>query len=144
MPFGLCNSPGTFQRLMMTIFRSELMEQVLIFLDDILVFSKDFEQQLARLRMVLSRLRQHNLKVEPSKCHLFKSEVAYLGHKISAAGVSTDLEKVKAISKWPVSTCPPEVLTLLYTCGYYRRFIKNFSLSTSALYQLVHDDPNKG
>ena len=126
MPFGLCNSPGTFQRLMMTIFRSELMEQVLIFLDNILVFSKDFEQQLARLRMVLSRLRQHNLKVEPSKCHLFKSEVAYLGHKISAAGVSTDPEKIKAISEWPAPNSPTKVLTFLCAFSCYKRFLKNF------------------
>lgn len=144
MPFGLCNSPATFQRLMMTIFRSELLEQVLIFLDDVLVFSRNFDQHLMRLKTVLLKLRQHNLKIEPSKCHLFKTEVAYLGHRISADGVSTDPEKVRAIAEWPTPTSPSELLTFLCSAGYYRRFIPNFSQRTSVLYRLINEDPNRG
>ena len=144
MPFGLCNSPATFQRLMMTIFRSELLEQVLIFLDDVLIFSENFKDHLIRLRLVLSKLRQHKLKIEPSKCHLFKTEVAYLGHRISKEGVSTDPEKVRAIAEWPTPTSPSELLTFLCSAGYYRRFIPKFSQRTSVLYKLVNEDPNKG
>ena len=144
MPYGLCNSPATFQRLMMNIFRKELMDQLLIFLDDILIFSNDFEQHLARLRTVFAKLRSHNLKIEPSKCHLFKKEVRYLGHVISEEGISTDQDKVRAILEWPEPKNPSELLTFLCTAGYYRKFIPNFSQRSAVLYQLVKNDPNKG
>ena len=144
MPYGLCNSPASFQRLMMTIFRQELHDQILIFLDDLLIFSRTFEEHLGKLRTVLSRLRMHNLKVEPAKCHLFQREVTYLGHKISKEGISTEDIKIETIRDWPAPTCPSEVLTFVSMAGYYRRFIPNFSQRSLPLYKLVNADPNKG
>lgn len=97
MPFGLCNAPSTFQRLMEMIFGDQRFHALLLYLDDIVVFSTSFQQHLERLEMVLGRLQQYNLKLKLQKCHLFQTEVKYLGHIISAEGVATDPEKVS----WP-------------------------------------------
>ena len=144
MPYGLCNSPASFQRLMQTIFRAELHDQVLIFLDDLLIFSRTFDEHLDKLRMVLSRLRVHNLKIEPAKCHLFQKRVTYLGHMISKEGISTEDLKTQAIRDWPTPTCPSEVLTFVSMAGYYRRFISNFTQRSLPLYKLINSDPNRG
>jgi hypothetical protein len=144
MPYGLCNSPASFQRLMMTVFRKELHDQILIFLDDLLIFSQTFDEHLSKLKMVLSKLRAHNLKIEPTKCHLFQQEVEYLGHKISKDGISTADDKTKSIKDWPTPNNPSELLTFVSMAGYYRRFIPNFSKRTLCLYKLINRDPNKG
>ena len=144
MPFGLCHSPAVFQRMMNSIFQSELMEKLLILLDDILIFSCGFEEHLERLDMVLQRLIDHGLKAEPAKCKLFREEVAYSGHRISRHGVSTDPDKVSAVADWPTPKNASELLTFLCTVGYYRRYIPHFSQRTTCLYKLVHQDPNRG
>ena len=144
MPFGLSNSPATFQRLMSTIFRSELLEEILAILDDILVHSRGFPEHFRRLDVVLTRLEEHGLKAEPNKIHLFKSMVKYWGHRISAAGVETDPGKVEAITNWPVPTNAQELLVFVGKCGYYRRYIPKFSQRVGPLYRLINLDPNKG
>ena len=96
------------------------------------------------MRTVFSRLRMHNLKIEPSKCHLFRKEVEYLGHKISKDGIATADDKVKTIRDWPTPQNPSELLTFVSMCGYYRRFIHNFTQRTLCLYRLINADPNKG
>ncbi|GFY06098.1 retrovirus-related Pol polyprotein from transposon 412 [Trichonephila clavipes] len=97
MPFGLCNAPATFERLMETVLKGLTFEACLIYLDDIIIGGRTFEEHLQNIRKVLSKLRDANLKLNPSKCKLFQKEVNYLGHIISAEGVRTDPEKVSAV-----------------------------------------------
>ena len=97
MPMGLCNAPGTFMRLMDHIFGDQNFQTLLNYLDDILVFSTTFEEMLARLDMVLTRLQEHGLKVKPEKCSLGKEKIRYLGYTVSAVGVEPDEDKIRAI-----------------------------------------------
>ena len=100
MPFGLCNAPSTFQRLMQRIFGNQQCQSLLLYLDDIVFFSATIEQHLERLEVVLGRLQHENLKVKLSKCAFFCLEVHYLEHVISKEGVSTDPNKVAAVTNW--------------------------------------------
>ena len=109
MPFGLCNAPSTFQRLMQRIFGDKQCQSLLLYLDDIVVFSSTFQQHLERLEVVLQRLQHEGLKAKLSKCSFFQQEVRYLGHVISAEGVSTDPSKVEVVAG---SLLPPS-----WSCG---------------------------
>ena len=102
MPFGLCNSPVTFQRLMERCMGEMNLHDCLIYLDDIIVFSSTFEEHLERLQAVFSRLELHNLKLKVTKCEFFKSQVVYLGHVVSEAGIQADSAKIEAVHNWPV------------------------------------------
>ena len=144
MPFGLCNSPATFQRLMQAIFQEELHDKLLVYLDDIIVHSQTMEDHLKRLDLVFSQLRKHGLKVEASKCHLLCEEVRYLGHQLSAEGVATDPTNVEKVVQWPVPRNAREVRSFLGTAGFYRRYVKDFSKIAAPLQQLVNQDPQKG
>lgn len=104
MPFGLCNAPSTFQRLMERLFGDQQCQSLLLYLDDIVVFSTSVDQHLARMEVVLSRLQNEGLKAKLSKCAFFKKKVQYLGHVISSEGVSTDPGKVDAVAHWPRPT----------------------------------------
>uniref|UniRef100_H2ZUK5 ribonuclease H n=1 Tax=Latimeria chalumnae TaxID=7897 RepID=H2ZUK5_LATCH len=99
MPFVLCNAPVTFQRLMETVLGDYVFDLLLIYLDDILVFSKDFDSHLERLQLVFNRLKKYGLQMKPSKCYLFRSEVPYLEHILSADGVKIDREKIKILEE---------------------------------------------
>ena len=98
MPFGLCNAPGTYQRLMQTVFREEIFNSLLCYLDDILVYSTTIAEHLERLEVVFVKLQKFGLKLAPNKCSLFKTEVLYLGHQVSAEGIATDPKKIEAVS----------------------------------------------
>lgn len=100
LPFGLCNVPGTFQRLMERIFGAQHFQTRLLYLDDVIVFSSTIDEHLERLDSVLSRLKQEKLKVKLEKCCFFQTEVNYLGHMISKEGVSTDPGKISAVADW--------------------------------------------
>ena len=139
MPFGLCNAPGTFQRLMERIFGDQSLQSVLLYLDDVIVFSTSIEQHVARLEMVLSRLQQKGLKAKLSKCQFFRTEVQYLGHRVSREGVATDPEKVSAVANWRRPQDVSEVRSFLGFCSYYRRFVKGFAQLAAPLHQLVAD-----
>ena len=117
MSFGLCNAPGTFQRLMNTVYRQEIGDSLLVYLDDIIVFSKNFADHVTRLDVALQRLKEHGLKVEPAKCHLFQQKVNYLGHVISSSGVETDPTKVSCVKDWPVPKNARELRSFLGTVG---------------------------
>ncbi|PIK37921.1 hypothetical protein BSL78_25240 [Apostichopus japonicus] len=93
MPFGLCNAPGTFQRLMQACLGDQYFQSLLCYLDDILVYSSTFEDHLERLNLVFQRLRQHGLKIKPSKCEFFRPEVRYLGHRVTREGVMPQQDK---------------------------------------------------
>ncbi|XP_052464763.1 uncharacterized protein LOC128021529 [Carassius gibelio] len=137
MPFGLCNGPSTFQRLMERIFGDQSFQSLLLYLDDVIIFSTTVEQHLQRLELVLSRLRQQNLKVKLSKCCFFCPKVRYLGHVVSAAGVSTDPEKIAAVVNWKQPQTLQELRSFLGFASYYRRFVKGFSRIAEPLNALV-------
>lgn len=137
MPFGLCNSPSTFQRLMERIFGDERYNSLLLYLDDIVVFSSSFETHLQRLEMVLGRLEKHNLKLKLDKCHFFQTEVRYLGHVISPLGVATDPEKIRAVVEWKRPRTVRELRSFLGFASYYRRFVAQFAKYAAPLHRLV-------
>ena len=109
MPFGLTNTPATFQRLMETCLGDLNLHWCIIYLDDIVIFSKDLASHLKRLKAVFQKLEEAGLKLKPSKCELFQRQLAYLGHVISAKGVATDESKIEAIKNWPTPTNITEV-----------------------------------
>lgn len=101
MPFGLCNAPATFERLMETVLSGLQWQVCLIYLDDVIVYGKTFEEMLHNLELVFEKLRAAGLKLKARKCTLFSKQVKYLGDVISEEGVETDVEKVEAVRKWP-------------------------------------------
>lgn len=137
MPFGLCNAPSTFQRLMQRIFGDQQCQSLLLYLDDIVVFSSTVEQHLERLDVVLGRLQQQGLKAKLSKCAFFQQEVRYLGHVISDKGVSTDPSKVQVVANWPQPTTISELRSFLGFASYYRRFVEGFAKLAAPLHKLV-------
>ena len=126
MPFGLSNAPATFQRLMENCFGDMNMQSCLIYLDDIVVFSRTFEEHVQRLSMVFERLIDAGLKLSPEKCKLFQNRIKYLGHIVSAEGISTDPEKIRCVQEWPVPQNVAQLQSFLGFVGYYRRFFKDF------------------
>lgn len=137
MPFGLCNAPATFSRLMNLVLGGLNWTRCLCYLDDVIVFGSTFEIALRNLKDVFECLRKANLKLKPKKCTLFQTEVAYLGHRVSKAGISCDPKKISAVQDWPIPTNVTEVRSFLGTAGYYRKFIPNFSTIASPLSQLT-------
>ena len=127
MPFGLTNAPGTFQRLMNTLFAQYIYKGVLIFLDDVLLYSGDVEQHIQNLKITFETLRKANLRLKPKKCKFFQKQVDYLGHTIQADGTSPDPGKVEAVKGWPVPKNVTDVRSFVGFCSYYRRFIRNFA-----------------
>ena len=137
MPFGLTNAPATFQRLMEICLGDLNLHWCIIYLDDIVIFSKDLASHLERLEAVFQKLEEVGLKLKPSKCELFWRQLAYLGHVISAKGVATYEGKIKAIKNWPTPTNVTEVRSFLGFVGYYRRFIPKFTQVACPLHELT-------
>eukprot|EP00117_Sycon_ciliatum_P009189 scpid21588/ scgid11586/ Retrovirus-related Pol polyprotein from transposon 412; Protease; Reverse transcriptase; Endonuclease len=137
MPFGLCNAPATFQRLMNNVLRDHLQKCCLVYLDDIIIFSRTLKEHLVHLRAVLDCLRSAHLKVKPSKCSIAQSSVRYLGHVFTHAGVHPDVSKIDAVAKWQPPTTITEVRQFLGFVAYYRRFIRDFSVIATPLYALT-------
>ena len=137
MPFGLCNAPSTFQRLMELVLAGLRWDICLAYLDDIVVFGRTFEEYLQRLRTVLSWLRDANLKLNPKKCQFFQQSVSFLGHVISRHGVSTDPTKIENIEKWPTPINVQKLQSFLGLASYYRRFVKGFEEIATPLHRLL-------
>ncbi|WVZ94173.1 hypothetical protein U9M48_040099 [Paspalum notatum var. saurae] len=127
MSFGLTNAPAFFMYLMNSVFMNELDKFVVVFIDDILVYSKNEKEHEEHLRIVLSRLREHKLYAKFSKCAFWLKEVAFLGHILSAKGVAVDPSKVEDVLNWKQLQTVTEIRSFLGLAGYYRRFIKDFS-----------------
>ena len=110
MPFGLCNAPATFERLKNLVLADVQWSKCLVYLNDIIVLSKSYEEHLQNLSIVLHKLQCANLHLKLPKCTFCRKEVLYLGPKVSREGVSTDLAKVEKVAHWPTPTSPQEVL----------------------------------
>jgi Reverse transcriptase (RNA-dependent DNA polymerase)/RNase H-like domain found in reverse transcriptase/Integrase zinc binding domain/Retroviral aspartyl protease len=140
MPFGLSNAPSTFQALMNEVFRPLLRKFVVIFFDDILVYSCSLETHIDHLTQVLHILRSNQLVVKPSKCTFVVSQVAFLGHLISVSTVAADPDKLKAIADWPPPSNQRQLRGFLGLAGYYRRFVHRYASIAGPLTDLLAKD----
>jgi hypothetical protein len=137
MPFGLTNAPATFQRLMDKIFRDAIGRFVLVYLDDINVYSRTFSEHLEHLQWVFDRLREANLQCRWEKCEFIKPKLKFLGHEVSAQGLSPDPDKVEKVKNFPWPRTVHQLRCFLGLASYYRKFIKDFSKKASLLYDLL-------
>lgn len=137
MPFGLCNAPATFERLMEHVLRGLHWKTCLVYLDDIIVMGKSFDDHLKHLEEVFQRIASAGLQLNPKKCSLFKTQVTYLGHKVTTEGVQTDEGKIKSVRDWPRPTNVHEVRSFLGLCTYYRRFVPGFADVARSLHNLT-------
>jgi len=140
MPFGLSNAPATFQALMNDVLRPYLRRFVLVFFDDILIYSSSWAEHLQHIAIVLSELRAHHLHLKRSKCSFGATSVAYLGHVISKDGVAMDADKVAAVASWPAPRSVRGLRGFLGLAGYYRKFIREFGLIAAPLTRLLRRD----
>ena len=141
MAFALINAPATFQRLMGRCMDELHLKECLIYLDDIIIFSKTFEEQLERLENVFKQLERNGLKLKGSKCELFKTQVQYLSHIIINNGVQTDPDKISALKKWPVPSDIRDLRSFLGFAGYYRCFVCNYAQIVKPLNKLLVGHP---
>ena len=140
MPFGLTNTLATFQRLMESCLGEMHLNWCIIYLDDIIVFSKDPTEHLKRLRGVFQKLREAGLKLKPSKCKFFKDRIAYLGHIVSKVGIETDPKKIQDIQEWPRLKMVTDIRQFLGFTNYYRKFIKHYAVVANPLNKLISGD----
>jgi hypothetical protein len=139
LPFGLTNAPATFMHLMHQALRPLLDDCVLVFLDDILIYSKTLDEHRRHVRRVLEVLREEKLFAKESKCEFFQTEVEFLGHRVGRDGVRMMEDKVQAIRDWPTPVSVRDVRAFLGTAGYYRKFIRDFSAIATPLSELTKD-----
>lgn len=137
LPFGLTSAPATFQGVMNTVLADQLRQNVLVFVDDILVYSRTLEEHKNHLRQVFETLSKHQLRVKLSKCSFAQTQLSYLGHIISADGVSTDPEKIQVVRQWPVPVSVKDVRSFLGLAGYYRKFVRHFGIISKPLTKLL-------
>ena len=137
MPFGLTNAPATFQRLMTEIFKEDLFKHVLIFLDDLLVYSETPAEHLVHLEKVFLKLRAAGLKLKHKKCDLFQTQVNYLGHVLDKTRIRPDPKKLEAVRDWERPMMVTQVRSFTAFCNFYRKFVKNFAEVAKPLYRLT-------
>ncbi|XP_042969094.1 uncharacterized protein LOC122301779 [Carya illinoinensis] len=140
MPFGLCNAPSTFQAAMNSIFKPLLRKFVLVFFDDILVYSRTIEEHKQHLEKVLTILEEHHFFIKATKCAFMEKELEYLGHFISGDGVKVDHRKIEAMVDWPLPKDISALRGFLGLTGYYRRFVKGYGLIAKPLTAMLKKD----
>jgi len=140
LPMGLCNAPGTFMHVMNSVFRKQLDRFMLVFLDDIFIYSSTEEEHISHLREVLEVLRREKLYLKPIKCEWMLPEVEFLGHRIGRDGLAVDPHKVDAVNQWPTPTNVSELRSFLGLAGYYRRFLEQYSKVALPLTELTKDE----
>ena len=137
LPFGLCNAPAQFSRVMQKVMNDHVFRILVLYLDDVLVYSDSFESQLERLELIFKRLRQVGLKLNPEKCQLARSSVTFLGHVLTSEGLSTDPAKIDAVINFPRPKTVKDVWSFLGLCNYYRKFVHNFAHTARPLSSLL-------
>ena len=137
MPFGLCGAPFTFQKMMNVLLRTENWEKCLIYLDDVLIFGRTFNEHLQRLTCVLDKICAGGIKLSPEKCSFFKKELVFLGHVISGDGIKTDPTKVSAIKEWKKPVNIEDLRKFLGFTNYYRKFVKSYASLTAPLENMM-------
>ncbi|KAL4083915.1 hypothetical protein QTP88_029231 [Uroleucon formosanum] len=140
MAMGLKTSPCSFQRLMNNVMAGIVGIKCLVYLDDIIIYGKGLLDHNEKLRDVFERLRNHNLKIQPTKCEFLKQQCMYLGHIISENGIRPDPEKIKSVLQFPIPTSVKEIKSFLGLSGYYRKFIKSYSLISKPMTNLLRKD----
>ena len=140
MPFGLCNAPATFERLMDQVLQGLRWNRCLVYLDDIISFGGTFGAALSNLTLIFERLRSYGLQLKSSKCHLFRASVPFLGHIVGRRGLECDPKKIEDVKSWPVPDCLRSVRQFLGFVGYYRRFIPKFADIVTPLVYLTGKD----
>ena len=140
MPFGLCNAPATFERLMDQVLQGLRWSRCLVYLDDIISFGTTFGNALDNLTSIFERLRLHGLQLKSTKCHLFGTSVPFLGHVVGRRGLECDPKKIEDVKCWPVPDCLKSVRQFLGFVGYYRRFIPCFADIAEPLVALTGKD----
>jgi hypothetical protein len=137
MPFGLTNAPSVFMDLMNRVFHEYLDSFVVVFIDDILIYSANYAKHEEHLKMVLERLREKKLFVKFKKCEFWLEEVTFLGHVVNKDGLAVDPAKVQAVVEWERPTSVREIRSFLGLAGYYRRYIEGFSSLSGPLIALT-------
>jgi hypothetical protein len=140
MFFGLTNAPTHITYLMNSVFMPELAKFLVVFIDDIFIYSKNDEEHAKHLRIVLTRLREHQLYAKFINCVFWLEEIQFLGHVLSAKGIAVDPSKVKDILEWKSPTSVHQVRSFLGLAGYYRRFIPDFSKIVKPITGLLKND----
>src|SRR6185437_3977154 len=137
MSFGLTNAPAHFMYLMNSVFMPELDKFVVVFIDDIFIYSKNEEDHAEHLRIVLQHLREHKLYAKFTKCEFWLKEVPFLGHVISENGISVDPSKIQDVLNWKAPTSVPEIRSFLGLAGYYWWFVPDFSKIAKTMTELL-------
>ena len=143
MPFGLCNAPATFERMMERMLKGLKWRTCLIYIDDVIIFGKTFEETRERLNEVLARLPTYGLKLKPKKCELFKRQIRFLGRIISNKGIESDPEKLAPVRQWPPPQTPKQAKSFIGFCSYYREFIPRLADLIQPIQELAKLDPRE-
>jgi hypothetical protein len=137
MPFGLTNAPSTFQAVINDVFREYLDDFVMVYIDDILIFSRTAEDHLRHVELILARFRQHQLLTKLSKCEFNRASLPFQSHVVGQDGVEMQPSKVQALDDWPRLTTVTEVQSFLDLANYYRRFIRDFARVSAPISELT-------
>ncbi|KAL7824866.1 hypothetical protein SRHO_G00343640, partial [Serrasalmus rhombeus] len=137
LPFGLCNVPATFERLMERVLAGVAREKCVVYLDNVLVHAARFEAALANLELVLGLIKEASLSLNPAKCNLLQRRVSFLGHVVSGEGIATDPNKTAAVRDWPTPRTVRQVRSFLGFTSYYRQFVKGFAEIAAPLHRLT-------
>jgi hypothetical protein len=143
MPFGLTNAPATFQRLMDNVLFGIRWKFTMVYLDDIIIFSKSWEEHIRHINIVIQRLRKAGLKMKFKKCKFATNELEYLGYIVTRQGLKADPKKIEKIIKWPTPTNTRELRGFIGLASYYRRFVKRFSVIANPLNHLLKKETGK-